>query len=616
MTARTTTQGDVTELESLGNIDSVNSNSLPLLINRNELNYSRNYFLTQNGIRARLGSTAFKTTDNGDEDINGVFNYMEVFGRDEDEFYYQFFATTTGYLYFCKFSNTTGATVQDAISDLSLGTDYPTDVMSLDLQDDTTIITEIARVKTFQYAILRSPTAVITAGTPNYWALEPAFDVTEGTAIKSATLGNKIFFIDGTGTLYYFDGVLGTGRKLSTVTITKTEFVALTDKIVDIFTFNSKLWIITDTDKVIASAPGDGTLINDALGFYVKIGRIEGMDIQQSVPTKNAVFIGLTNPATAKSQTKMLTGSSTSTYTIEDVDSEAGIIGSSGVCIGQEMISLTQYGFINIQALASGSDRFGLTKQKTISSKVNGDVLGAKDIPYIKGTYYPGASDSIRNWFVCQLNQNFLAIYDVNFSTDTVAKWNFFTYQDGINTIKSFNNRLFAVFADGTISLLDAPTIYKDNGTAYNKEIRTFTFGKTRGNDPKGKELLGIEKQFKDVAITIRGPGTTQTISVTPLVNDRQILTLPNGGAFSTVQLVPVAAVDLDLTNEIIDLSADIALGVFQYETYTKVVSDRSCTGNVMQLQLSTNADLDLEIIDIYTRYALGKFSFDTNSVA
>lgn len=590
--------------ESSGNIISQNCNNNPLLLKRGEVNALRNYYYTQNGAKARNGSDLFKSVDNYDEDIDGNVIYMEVFSRDEDDFYVQFLGTDTGYLYFCRYTETGGDTTQTKVNDLTVS-DYPIQTMQLDLTDDTILETELDRVQNYQYAIMRSPTAT-QGGAPLHWQKEPAF-ISAPTKIQSAVLNNRIYFIDSSNTLYMFDGNLTTGRKLTAITITKTEYDSA-DKFIGIFTFNNRLWVVTDTDKFLGSAAGDGTTFNDASGVYLKLGRMEGMDVTEFLSTKNGVFVGLTNPTIKRSSTKILTGNAPENYRLDDIDSEAGVIGSSGQSINQDFMALTRYGFVSIESYGS-NDRFGLTKQDTMSSKVNNEILPKMKQDKIESTYYAGD----KNWYVCKINDNTLAIYDVEFSTKNTPKWTFFDYEFTVRKVKSMVNRLFMVDNNNNILITDAPHMKTDNGTSYTKRIKSFAFGKGLVGRDDLNELIGIEKQFKDIAMVSTIPAQVQTVEMIPIYDGVPLTVNPKNTPIGTVELRPKSNRNLTLESTVL-LSSSITLGSFEYETLYRKISSLAGTGRTLQIEMTTEAELDIEIIGFTSNYSLNKLAHSSNN--
>jgi hypothetical protein len=587
--------------DSSGQIEALNSFSDPQNIKRNQLSRSRNWIYTKNGIRTRFGSLVFKNNDNRDTAIRGNIIFNKVYSRDQDSHYFHFLGTDLGYLYFAKFSSEFGIVSQIPVTDLSLS-DYPVDTILLDLQNDSSIITELNRVRTFQWAVLRAHDQTIGS----YWDLTPAFTPTG--SITSAVLNNKIFFADGTPTLHMFDGVLGTGRKLTQITISNSEFDSEFDNIVKVFTFNNALWLVTDTDKFIRSAPGDGTTFTDLTGVVIKIGRLEGMDVVDIVKTQNGVFIGLTNPTIKSYQTKILTGSSADTYRIDDVDNTAGIIGSSGQQIGQDFIALTDYGFVNITAFGQ-NDRFGLTQQKSISADVLGDIFEFFDSSVIDSTFYSGVQKNKRNWFVCQVGPSTLAIFDANFSdiSSGVYKWTFFDYPFTIKTPSSLVNRLFITDNQNNILMTDVPNIFQDNNQNYKKEVGTCAFGASLSGRDAMAELIGIEKQFKQLKIPAIIPGQDQTVQCLMVSNGVPLTTLPGEVAGPTTYpnylIESKRAETLLLSSEIL-LSTPITLGSFEYESQLLEIglADSARTAKYV---LSSNVPLDLEIFSFISVYEM-----------
>lgn len=590
--------------EASGNIVSQNCNNNPLLLKRGEVNALRNYYYTQNGAKARNGSDLFKSVDNYDEDIDGDIIYKEVFSRDEDDFFYYFLGTNTGYLYFCKFTESGGAYSQTKVNDLTVS-DYPAEIMQLDLTNDTILETELDRVQNYQYAIMRSPTAT-QGGSPSHWQKTPAF-TSSPTRIRSAVLNNIIYFIDGSSTLYKFDGNLTTGRKLSSVTITKTEYDPA-DEFIGIFTFNNRLWLVTKSDKFLGSAAGDGSTINDASGVYLKLGRIEGMDVTEFLSTKNGVFVGLTNTTIKRSQTKILTGNAPENYRLDDIDSEAGVIGSSGQSINQDFMALTRYGFVSIESYGT-NDRFGLTKQDTMSSKVNNEILPKMKQDKIESTYYAGD----KNWYVCKINDNTLAVYDVEFSTPAIPKWTFFDYAFTVKKVKSLLNRLFIVDNNNNVLLTDAPHMKTDNGTSYIKRIKSFAFGKGLVGRDDLNELIGIEKQFKDISMVSTIPSQVQTVEMIPIYDGVPLTVNPKNNPIGTVELRPKTNRNLTLASTTL-LSSSITLGSFEYETLYRKISSLSGTGRTLQIEMTTDEELDIEIIGFTSNYSLNKSAYSSNN--
>ena len=601
---------DVTIDEPSGVLDELNSYNNPLKLIRNQLNFIRNWFFTQNGIKTRFGSSLFKTKSNVDADIDGNIIFMDVFSPDTATDYFHFIGTDKGFLYFCRFSKT-GDVVQTPVTDLTLS-DYPAEIMKLDLQDNSTVLQEINRVKSFQYAILRAPTAV-QGGDPAHWQRTPAFD-SNVTSIGMKVLNNIAFFKDNTNTLYQFDGTLGDGRKLSTVTINRPEFVSAEDNIVSLFTFNNRWWVVTDTDKMFASAPGDGTTFQEADGVFIKLGRIAGMDIRDTISTKNGVFITLENSTIEESQMQILTGSSRDTYRIDDVDSTAGTIGSSGESINQDFLTLTQYGFANISAFGE-NDRFGLTQQDTVSAKVNGDVFSEIDSDKVKGLYYSGVGNRKRNWYCCQLSARLMAIYDINFSTDSKHKWSFFDY--GFDVLCHFTmlNRWFLVDNNNNILLTDAPNVLSDNGTSYSKVLRSFSYGKNQLGKDEINTLAAFQKQFKDIGIHCIIPGSSQNIDVNAIYDGLPLTSQPDGSPFLQVVLSPQSANDITLSSDTL-LSSSVTLGSFEEETIYKKVQSRSGTARTLQIEIVADNDIELEVMDLSATYNLNKEQFDSVNTA
>lgn len=589
-------------------LERVNSNTSSLLLKEEEISDAVNYYWSQNGLRARLGGKNFKTkTQFNGEDVV----HMNIYSRPQDDFFYFIVGTTGGYLFFIKLSLTTGATTQTAVTDLSLGTDYPTDTYFFDASD---LVATLERLDDFQYAIFRSPTASQVSGSPDYWDLEPALDTSTGF-IETFVFNNILYIIDGTENLYKFDGTLTSGNKIAAVTdinsksevTSSTEFKKLGSKFTRL--------IVVDEDYVHGSAVGDGDSFS-GLGseeLTLRIGRLEGTKIKDFAPIKNGGVITSQNETTKVYNTKLLTSDgTTASIRIDEVDDRAGIIGKSAVPVNQEMIALTNYGFIALKSLGS-NERFGLTDQKSISKDINNKIKRNLNPSLVNATYY----SNDKNWYLCQISDDLVACLSLDYSetqstlfSNEAYKWTTFLYPGGLKQIKSLFNYLFIVDSDNNIVMSDVPAVYKDSGTAYLKRIVSRSFGSGEdaafgeGTDKEGRNY---EKSLKKVKVNgIVRDLSDQSLTVTA-IKSSGLSGVQNIKKDADFSFTLATGLDLGPAADAFDLSDDVDLFQREESPAFYQAKDVGLTSRTFQVQIDSVDDLDFEVLDIAVGYTINK---------
>ena len=587
-------------------LDNVNTNASSLLLDPEEVAEAINYYWSQNGLRPRFGGKNFKNKAqfNG----RGVIN-INIYARQNDNFFYFIIGTTGGFLYFIRLSTITGATTQTAITDLSAGVDYPTDVYYFDPKD---VSGSLDRLMDFQYSIFRSPTQTQTTGSPDYWAETPALSATSGR-ISTEVFNDQLYIIDGTNKLYSFNGELTSGNKLtdSSSSIQAKSQVLSTTEFLGFSSLLSRLFIATNDSYIHGSLINQGANYGSIASEYVTIavGRRNGTRLKDFTNVRSAAIITAQNPQTKEFSTELLSSDGTlASIRIDGVDSKSGIIGGSSVSIHQDLLALTNYGFVTLNAFGA-NQRFGLTEQKSISRDINDKIRESLEPDKVTATYY--AND--KNWYMCQLNDNLVAVLSLdhsNMSSSTVIEkqkfnWTTFIYPDGIKQIKSLFNYLFVVDLDNNIVMQDVPGIYTDSDTQYLKRIITRSFGANGpAVDSSDTELKNYEKTLKKVKINgIARNLTNQAITVSVLKNSglegSSVIesNVPFALTLATaLDLYP--AIDLSLAN---DLFSKQEVPVFYKTENLKVVT------RTFQIQIDATTEIDLELLDVSVGYLIGK---------
>ncbi len=589
----------------------VHSNTDSTLIDEDELAEAVNFYWTQKGLRSRLGSSLFH--DNSEYAFNGNIVHFNVYTRSNLDHFFLIAGTDTGYLYFIRASTdeSVGQTAQTPVTDLTLGTDYPTDIYYFNRNDITETLSRFAN---YQWAIFRSPTATQVSGTPNYWDDEPALPATG--IVDTLVFNNILYIISGEDDLYKFEGTLSSGNKLTdissniqakaSVTVGTTGFKKLGSKF-------SRLIVITDDDYVHGSAIGNGDSFSGVGSeqFTLRLGRIEGVDLLNFTSVKNSAIISLGNDQINKYLTNLLSSDGTTTsIRIDGIDENTGIKGSSGVAVNQNLIGLSDFGFVTIDAQGS-NERFGLTAQRTISRFVN-DFRERLDESQVRGVYYPGD----KNWYMCQINNNEVLVLSVDYSefnqtsileNTEVYKWSIFEYGFDIRGIESLLGYLFFIDDNNNILMSDVPGVYTDNGVQYQKRLRSKSFGSgpTDGN-LSDQELKNHDKNIKQVKIHGIGRNLNNQSFNVFLSRTSGLTTLQTFEALASATFSFATIVDLFPAFDLFD---NVDLGSVLQSPFFYKSNDLTTVARVAQILFRTNTELDLEITDFALGYMITKES-------
>lgn len=364
------------------------------------------------------------------------------------------------------------------------------------------------------------------------------------TVVSFRGFNDKLYVVDGTNNIYYWDGA-----SANLTAVTKSAAMS-TNNIVAVHDKSYRLWALDDAGRTHASAINDGTDFTGAGTGYLSYGRVEGTKATTMVPFSDQLIISTEAPKVVKYQTyrlegfqfydSTLVGSDRGQFSVQKVNSIAGIVGLSGQEIADDTIGLTPRGFIGVASAINGA---GVSERDYLSYPIKEIV---RQINYQSTNKINSVVDYINGRYLCAVpygsgaaESNLVLVYDFLRSRpqENIYRWTTWSFAFGdIACLGIIAGRPFAADTSGNIyELEDVDANYADNGSAINYILRTAAIGGTN---------VASEKDFGNLNVVFTDLNTDMDITiyqrkegvyVTEEIDDSPIPTLAIEPVASTV---------------------------------------------------------------------------------
>lgn len=364
------------------------------------------------------------------------------------------------------------------------------------------------------------------------------------TSVSTQGFNNKLFFVDSTNNIYYWDGGANLVAVTKSTSMGANNLVALREK-------SYRLWVLDDAGRTHCSAINDGTDFTSAGTGALNYGRVEGLKATAMTPFGDELIISTESPRTEKFQTYRLlgfqffdpsvSGTEQGQFEIRKINTIAGIIGASGQEIGEDTIGLTTRGFIGIQ---SALNLANITERSFFSDPISEIV---KEINFKQAEKVKSVIDYSNGRYLCAVpfgegsnESSLLLVYDFLRSRPQEGIYRWTTWSFDFNEIIS----LFTLAGDVYVAdengniyhVEDDDAGYADNGNPIIYNLKTA---------PIGGQKIGSEKTFEMPSATFVNLAEEVDIEIFPYVDGIQQREDITGDLFKPITVEPIG-VDLE----------------------------------------------------------------------
>lgn len=345
----------------------------------------------------------------------------------------------------------------------------------------------------------------------------PALNATL-TVASMKGFNDKLFIVDGTNNIYYWDGV-----SANLTAVTKPAAMS-TNGAVAVHEKSYRLAVLDDGGFSHLSVINDGTNMTGAGSGFLNYGRVDGTKATTMTPFADDLIISTEAPVTLKYQTyrlqgfqfydAALIGTDRGQFEVRKVNSIAGIIGLSGQEIADDTIGLTPRGFIGIASALNGA---GFQERDYLSYPIKELV---RQVNYASTNKINSVVDYVNGRYLCAVpygsgaaESNLILVYDFLRSrpAENIYRWTTWSFYFGdIACLGSIAGVPFVADTDGNIyKLNDTNAGFADNSQSIDYILRTSCIGGSN---------VESEKEFANLNVLFTDLNTDLDISVIPRI--------------------------------------------------------------------------------------------------
>lgn len=359
------------------------------------------------------------------------------------------------------------------------------------------------------------------------------------TLIDTQGFNDKLYFVDGTNNIYYWDGGADLVAVTKSAAMGSNNLVAVQEK-------SYRLWVLDDAGRTHASTINDGTDFTSAGTGFLSYGRVEGLKATNMTPFGDDTIITTEDRVTRKFQTYRLlgfqffdpsvSGTEEGQFEVRKINTIAGIVGKSGQEISDDTIGLTPRGFIGIRSALNVSE---VTERTFISNPIK-EII--KDIEFNAADKIKSVVDPINGRYLCCIpygkgasEASLLLVYDFVRSSPSegIYRWTTWSFDfDEIHALGKIQGEPYIADENGNLyHIEDEDANYADNGNSIIYNVKTA---------PVGGPNIGTDKIFEMPAAVFTGLQTTTNIDI--YIYPDEILQTEDGlqNPFTPIEVEPI----------------------------------------------------------------------------